>query len=118
MEIKSKSEVWHKWCGQDIIIGNAVRTQGKIIKAYLESNKHNLKKVPVRTGYEPKGQFTEMLQMPETYNTYYYSDGSFYHELDFANREKQKIPGVDMIVGYELTSLWKNRKFIESLRGM
>lgn len=112
-----KKEFWEAWYGQHRIVQrNIIPIQGAIIKSYIESNKKNFETVMVQKYYSSKKCLTPMLQIPPTYNTYYYSNSNFYREL--SKRNQGEPPYVGMMMGEELQKLWQNMDFVKSLLGM
>ena len=111
-------EAWETWYeNHNLMHYKIIPAQGETIKAYIETNKEKFKTVMVKKYYSSENFLTPMLEIPPTYNAYYYYRGNFYRKLAVINRQ-ENAPYVDMIVGEELQKLWQNQDFVKSLLGM
>jgi len=114
----TKEEAWKAWeSNYWLVLYKIIPEQGATIKAYIEANRDKLKTVMVKIYYSSENSLKPMLQIPPTYNTYYYYRGNFYRQLPARNQE-ETTPSVDMLVGEELQKLWQNQDFVKSLVGM
>src|SRR3989344_4316927 len=83
----SKEEVWDAWYEYHCFVQhNVIPMQGEFIKAYIEANKEKFKTVMVKKYYSSNNVLVPMLQIPQTYNTYYYRNGQVYKQLAARNR--------------------------------
>lgn len=113
-----KQQTWKEWEEQEKLITSAARRQGKIIRAYIEANWSKLKSVEVKMYYGSSMGLITMLQIPPTYNTYYYRQGQFYRQVQRSGVDKPVSVYVDMVIGDDLIKLFKNVNFVKSFLGM